>query len=66
MDALLSHELREYRAKREDVEADVTVMRRKLEELLEGVETRDRATQPVEPISAPEQDIVHVALHKSV
>lgn len=55
VNALLDHEMREYRAKREDVEQDVTYMLG----LLEGVETKDRVPQPVEPTSAPEQEIVH-------
>ena len=54
VNALLEHELREYRAKREDVEQDVNNML----SLLEGVETRDRLLQAVEPTSAPEQEIV--------
>lgn len=57
VNALLTHGLREYRAKREDVEQVVT----DLLSLLEGVETRDRLLQAVEPMSAPEQDIVQAA-----
>lgn len=57
VNALLSHGLREYRAKREDVEQDVKTMLC----LLEGVETRDRLPQAVEPMSAPEQEIVQAA-----
>lgn len=41
--ALLEHEMREYRAKPEDVADDVVAMTRKVEELLEGVETKLRA-----------------------
>jgi len=52
---LLDHGMREYRAKRADVEHLVHQM----VSLLEGVETRDRASMPVEPMSAPEQEIVH-------
>ena len=55
VNALLDYELREYRAKREEVEQDVNDMLT----LLEGVETRDRLPQAVEPTSAPEQEIVH-------
>lgn len=58
VNALLEHEMREYRAKREDVELDVALMTSQLEKLLEGVETRDRTSQSVEPTSALEQEIV--------
>lgn len=61
VEPLLRHEMREYRAKQEDVEDDVRIIRDKLTSLLEGVETRDRHSNAVEPISAPEQDIVHAA-----
>lgn len=56
--ALVEHEMRQYRAKPEEVTNDVAVMSAKVQELLEGVETRDREEPPVEPISAPEQEIV--------
>lgn len=58
VNAFLQYELREYRAKREDVEDDVKVINAKMAELLEGVETRDRTATSVEPISALEQEIV--------
>lgn len=58
VNALLAHGLREYRAKREDVVRDVAAIAARIAELLERVETRDRAPQPVEPTSAPEQEIV--------
>lgn len=58
VNAFLQHELREYRAKREDVEDDVKIINAKMAELLEGVETRDRTATSVEPISALEQEIV--------
>lgn len=54
VNALLSHGLREYRAKQEDVEADVMYMRG----LLEGVETRVMPSTGYKPMSASEQDIV--------
>lgn len=57
VNALLKHGMREYRAKRADVEQDVT----NILSLLEGVETRDRLPQAVEPTSAPEQEIVQAA-----
>lgn len=57
VNALLGHQLREYRAKREEVERDVRI----ISNLLEGVETRDRTRPSVEPMSAPEQDIVQAA-----
>jgi hypothetical protein len=55
-------ELREYRAKPEDVEADQKFIVDMISSLWEGVETRDRLLQAVEPISAPEKDIVQAEL----
>jgi len=52
-------DLREYRAKPEDVAEDQRLISAELQRLWEGVETRDRAATPVEPISAPEKEIVH-------
>lgn len=61
VNALLEHEMREYRAKPEDVADDVAVMTAQVKELLEGLETRLRAAQPNKTISALEQDIVQHA-----
>lgn len=62
VNALLKHGLREYRAKREDVEKDVAAMHT-LQQNLEGVETRDRLPQAVEPMSAQEKEIVPTVVH---
>lgn len=59
VNALLTHELRKYRAKREDVEADIESMLN----LLEGVETRLRLSTANKTMSAPEKDIVQPILH---
>jgi len=48
-----THEMREYRAKPEDVVADEQYIK----QLLESVETKD--SESIEPISALEPDIVH-------
>lgn len=61
VNALLEHELREYRAKPEDVADDVAVISAKVTELLEGLETRLRSAQTNKTISAFEQDIVQEA-----
>ena len=58
VNAFLTYELREYRAKQEDVEQDVAIINAKMQELLEGVETRHRDSRPVEAMSAREQEIV--------
>lgn len=58
VNAFLDYELREYRAKRAEVEQDVLVIDQQMRKLLEGVETRDSATTHVEPMSAREQEIV--------
>lgn len=52
VNALLGHELREYRAKRDDVEADVKAILQQLE----GVETR--LSESNKTTSAPEQELV--------
>ena len=57
VNALLSHELREYRAERAAVEQDVTDMLT----LLEGVETRLMSSTDYKAASLPEQDIVQAA-----
>ena len=57
VNALLDHELREYRAKREDVEQTVAEMLRLLGPL-EGVETSAEGSTPNKATSAPEQEIV--------
>ena len=59
VNALLDHEMREYRAKPEEVANDVAIMVAKLRELQEGVETR--LSESNKAISVPEQDIVHDA-----
>lgn len=53
---LLDHEMREYRAKREDVEQDVAYIL----SLLEGVETSGESSTDNKPSSAAEKDIVQV------
>jgi len=53
------YELREYRAKPEEVALDVEIISTKLRELLEGVETR--VSESNKPISAPEKEIVQAA-----
>jgi hypothetical protein len=58
VNAFLDYELREYRAKREEVEQDVQQINARMKVLLEGVETRHRDSTPVEAISALEKDIV--------
>jgi hypothetical protein len=59
VNALVDHDLREYRAKREEAEQDRNWILAQLRTLLDRVETRDRAAAPVEPMSAPEQELVH-------
>lgn len=54
VNALLEHQMREYRAEREDVEADIVYGTK----LLEGVETKLRTLQSNKAISSPEKDIV--------
>lgn len=56
VNALLQHEMREYRAKPEEVAEDVRVMTSTMRELLEGVETR--VSESNKPISAFEKEIV--------
>lgn len=58
VNALLQHELREYRAKPEDVEQDVAAMSAKVTTILEGLETRLSRSTGNKTISACEQDIV--------
>lgn len=53
-------ELREYRAKPEDVEADKEFLLTCLHSLWEGVETSGEASTANKPVSAPEKDIVQV------
>ena len=57
VNAMLSHELREYRAKPEEVEQDVEYILA----LLEGVETKLMSSTDYKAVSAPEQDIVQTA-----
>lgn len=59
VNALLDHELREYRAKREDVEEDVRFLLPIFQSLDEGVETSAEGSTPNKAISAPEKEIVH-------
>lgn len=61
VDALISHEMRQYRAKPEEVKNDVHQMNLIMRNLSEGVETKDRQSLAVEPMSALEQEIVPVA-----
>lgn len=58
VNAFLDYELREYRAKREDVVQDVEQINNWMKKLHEGVETRHRITQSIEAASALEKDIV--------
>lgn len=57
VNALLEHEMREYRAKPEEVASDVEWMTTRMRELQEGVETR--LSESNKTISVPEKDIVH-------
>lgn len=59
VNALLTHEMREYRAKPEEVAADVTWMASRMRELQERVETR--LSESNKAISAPEKEIVQQA-----
>jgi len=59
VNALLEHEMREYRAKPEEVAEDVSVITAKMRELQDGVETR--VSESNKPISVPEQEIVQHA-----
>jgi len=59
VDALISHEMRQYRAKPEEVKNDIHQMNVIMRNLSEGVETKDRQSLAVEPMSALEQEIVH-------
>lgn len=61
VNALLSHEMREYRAKPEEVENDIAFINAKITHLLEGLETRLSQTTDNKTISAFEQDIVQEA-----
>ena len=56
VNALLDHEMREYRAEPEEVAMDVAIMAAKMREILEGVETR--LSESNKTMSAPEKDIV--------
>jgi hypothetical protein len=58
VNALLEHQMREYRAKPEEVSNDVAAMSAKVTELLEGLETRLSQATDNKAISAREQDIV--------
>jgi hypothetical protein len=58
VDAWLDYGLREYRAKREDVETDVAACNALLQGLHEGVETSAEGSMPNKATSALEQDIV--------
>jgi hypothetical protein len=51
-------ELREYRAKPEDVAEDAAIIAAKLQSLWEGVETSGEGAIPNKPDSAPEREIV--------
>lgn len=55
------HGLREYRAEREVLDDDLRAVTAKWAELREGVETKHRASKPVEATSSPEKDIVQTA-----
>jgi hypothetical protein len=59
VNALLTHEMREYRAKPEEVAQDVEWMTSKMRELQEGLETR--LSESNKAISASEKDIVQQA-----
>lgn len=61
VNALLKHGMREYRAKRADVAAFITDGVKKVEKMLEGVETSVEASTANKTISAPEQEIVQAA-----
>lgn len=59
VNALLDHEMREYRAKPEEVADDVRIMSARMRELQEGVETR--LSESNKTMSDPEQEIVQLA-----
>lgn len=53
------HEMREYRAKSTDVDADISWINEMMASRWKGVETSGEASTANKPISAPEQEIVH-------